>query len=189
MCLQPLQLLTPDNEEASVEVVDKSRSPRESTTCTNETHFTTPVHGLQGRGREASKSPRASATTACPALRWSRSQRSSGHAGPHHPHQRRPARRPDHRKAPGQDHHPAAGQPDGGHRRPARRSEDPKPEREVPRLGSIPVLGWLFKSRNKKSTQTNLFIFITPKVMSETRPTPPTLPAKNSSYQPNECGP
>ena len=36
---------------------------------------------------------------------------------------------------------------------------------EVPGLGSIPVLGWLFKSRNKKSTQTNLFIFITPKVI------------------------
>ena len=36
---------------------------------------------------------------------------------------------------------------------------------EVPGLGSIPVLGWLFKSRNKKATQTNLFIFITPKVI------------------------
>ena len=36
---------------------------------------------------------------------------------------------------------------------------------EVPGLGSIPVLGWLFKSRNKKSTQTNLFIFIAPKVI------------------------
>ena len=27
------------------------------------------------------------------------------------------------------------------------------------------MLGWLFKSRNKKPTQTNLFIFITPKVI------------------------
>ena len=36
---------------------------------------------------------------------------------------------------------------------------------EVPGLGSVPVLGWLFKSRSKKSTQTNLFIFITPKVI------------------------
>ena len=36
---------------------------------------------------------------------------------------------------------------------------------EVPGLGSIPVLGWLFKSRSKQSNQTNLFIFITPKVI------------------------
>ena len=36
---------------------------------------------------------------------------------------------------------------------------------EVPGLGSIPVLGWLFKSRSKKANQTNLFIFITPKVI------------------------
>lgn len=36
---------------------------------------------------------------------------------------------------------------------------------EVPGLGSIPVLGWLFKSRNKDTTRTNLFIFITPKVI------------------------
>ena len=36
---------------------------------------------------------------------------------------------------------------------------------EVPGLGSVPLLGWLFKSRQKDSTQTNLFIFITPKVI------------------------
>ena len=36
---------------------------------------------------------------------------------------------------------------------------------EVPGLGNIPLLGWLFKSRKKDSTQTNLFIFITPKVI------------------------
>lgn len=36
---------------------------------------------------------------------------------------------------------------------------------EVPGLGSIPVLGWLFKSRSKDTTRTNLFIFITPKVI------------------------
>ncbi len=38
-------------------------------------------------------------------------------------------------------------------------------QNEVPGLGSIPVLGWMFKSRTKKATQTNLFIFITPKVI------------------------
>ncbi|MFR1532768.1 MAG: hypothetical protein ACLSTO_03295 [Bilophila wadsworthia] len=42
------------------------------------------------------------------------------------------------------------------------------------------MLGWLFKSRNKKSTQTNLFIFITPKVI-RTRPTS-DLARENSSY-------
>lgn len=36
---------------------------------------------------------------------------------------------------------------------------------EVPGLGSIPLLGWLFKSRSKDTTRTNLFIFITPKVI------------------------
>lgn len=36
---------------------------------------------------------------------------------------------------------------------------------EVPGLGSIPVLGWFFKSRSKDTTRTNLFIFITPKVI------------------------
>jgi len=36
---------------------------------------------------------------------------------------------------------------------------------EVPGLGSIPVLGWLFKSRSKDTSRTNLFIFITPKVI------------------------
>ncbi len=36
---------------------------------------------------------------------------------------------------------------------------------EVPGLGSIPVLGWLFKSRSKDPSRTNLFIFITPKVI------------------------
>ena len=35
----------------------------------------------------------------------------------------------------------------------------------MPGLGSIPVLGWLFKSRSKDTSRTNLFIFITPKVI------------------------
>lgn len=36
---------------------------------------------------------------------------------------------------------------------------------EVPGVSKIPVLGWLFKSRQKERTQTNLFVFITPKVI------------------------
>lgn len=35
----------------------------------------------------------------------------------------------------------------------------------VPGLGDIPVLGWLFKSRNKEFTRTNLFVFLTPRII------------------------
>lgn len=38
-------------------------------------------------------------------------------------------------------------------------------EQKVPGLGDVPVLGWLFKSRGKQATRTNLFVFITPKVI------------------------
>lgn len=36
---------------------------------------------------------------------------------------------------------------------------------EVPGLSKIPGFGWLFKSRQKERNQTNLFVFITPKVI------------------------
>ena len=38
-------------------------------------------------------------------------------------------------------------------------------EYRVPCLGDIPGLGWLFKTRSKGSEKSNLFIFITPKVI------------------------
>ena len=38
-------------------------------------------------------------------------------------------------------------------------------EYKVPCLGDIPGLGWLFKTRSKGSEKSNLFIFITPKVV------------------------
>ena len=38
-------------------------------------------------------------------------------------------------------------------------------EYKVPCLGDIPGLGWLFKTRSKGSEKSNLFIFITPRVM------------------------
>ncbi len=38
-------------------------------------------------------------------------------------------------------------------------------ENKVPFLGDIPVVGWLFKSRTRESAKTNLFIFITPHVI------------------------
>ncbi len=38
-------------------------------------------------------------------------------------------------------------------------------EYRVPCLGSIPVVGWLFKSRADANDETNLFIFLTPQVL------------------------
>ncbi|MCF8037200.1 MAG: type II secretion system secretin GspD [Desulfobacteraceae bacterium] len=42
-----------------------------------------------------------------------------------------------------------------------------KTEYRVPCLGSIPGLGWLFKSMAQADEQTNLFVFLTPRVMAE----------------------
>ncbi|MDH5526912.1 MAG: hypothetical protein OEY97_06330 [Nitrospirota bacterium] len=39
--------------------------------------------------------------------------------------------------------------------------------KKVPILGDIPLLGWLFKSRSKESTKTNLLIFLTPHVIRD----------------------
>ncbi|MBI3581427.1 MAG: hypothetical protein HY098_05040 [Nitrospinae bacterium] len=38
-------------------------------------------------------------------------------------------------------------------------------ENKVPYLGSIPILGWLFKSVSKQTTKTNLLIFLTPHII------------------------
>jgi general secretion pathway protein D len=36
---------------------------------------------------------------------------------------------------------------------------------KVPALGDIPVLGWLFRKRTESSQKTNLYIFLTPRVI------------------------
>ena len=36
---------------------------------------------------------------------------------------------------------------------------------KVPLLGDIPLLGWLFKSRSNSGKRTNLFVFITPRII------------------------
>jgi general secretion pathway protein D len=36
---------------------------------------------------------------------------------------------------------------------------------KVPALGDIPVLGWLFRKRTETSEKTNLYIFLTPRVI------------------------
>ncbi len=38
-------------------------------------------------------------------------------------------------------------------------------ETKVPVLGDIPVLGWLFRDRSERSDKTNLYIFLTPRVI------------------------
>ncbi len=38
-------------------------------------------------------------------------------------------------------------------------------EFKVPLLGDIPILGWLFKSRSTSRQKTNLFVFLTPRVV------------------------
>ena len=38
---------------------------------------------------------------------------------------------------------------------------------KMPLLGDIPVLGWLFKSRSKTKTKTNLLVFLSPHVVSD----------------------
>ncbi len=38
-------------------------------------------------------------------------------------------------------------------------------EWKVPLLGDIPLLGWLFKTRTTASTKTNMFIFVTPRIV------------------------
>jgi len=43
--------------------------------------------------------------------------------------------------------------------------DDVMTEIKVPLLGDIPGLGWLFKSRATNKTKTNMFIFVTPKIV------------------------
>jgi general secretion pathway protein D len=38
-------------------------------------------------------------------------------------------------------------------------------ESKVPALGDVPLLGWLFKNQSKETVKTNLYIFITPRVI------------------------
>jgi general secretion pathway protein D len=42
-----------------------------------------------------------------------------------------------------------------------------KGENRVPFLGSIPIIGYLFKTRNEQSTKNNLMIFIRPKILRD----------------------
>ena len=38
-------------------------------------------------------------------------------------------------------------------------------ESKIPLLGDIPLLGWLFKTKNTKRDKTNLLILLTPRII------------------------
>ena len=44
-----------------------------------------------------------------------------------------------------------------------------KTKRQVPLLGSIPVLGWLFKSEESRVERSELLIFLTPRIMNKVK--------------------
>ena len=43
--------------------------------------------------------------------------------------------------------------------------ESTRGDYKVPLLGDIPILGWLFKTRSSSARRTNLFVFITPRII------------------------
>lgn len=43
--------------------------------------------------------------------------------------------------------------------------DDTENEAKIPVLGDIPVLGWFFKTKNSSRKKTNMFIFITPRII------------------------
>jgi len=47
------------------------------------------------------------------------------------------------------------------------RSDTSKQEKRIPILGSIPVLGYLFRSRSEGQEKTNVLIFVTPTIVSD----------------------
>lgn len=59
------------------------------------------------------------------------------------------------------------------------RSEDSQTLRKVPLLGDIPLLGYLFQSKDTQTTKTELLIFITPVVVNN----PDDSDAVNSPYR------
>jgi general secretion pathway protein D len=42
-----------------------------------------------------------------------------------------------------------------------------KATRKIPLLGDIPLIGWLFKSQSKRTSKTNLLIFLTPHIVQD----------------------
>ncbi|MFQ8738239.1 MAG: type II secretion system protein GspD [Bilophila wadsworthia] len=177
------QLLTLDNEEASVEVVDNIPFTKESTTR-NDNDFTTQSMDYKDVGVKLKITPRISDDGS---LRLEVEQEVSrvtqGLITLTNGDQ---LVAPTTRKRLVKTTILLQDSQDGGHRRPV---DDQKTynQSEVPGPAGIPVLGWLFKSATK-STQTNLFIFITPKVIRNAADSA-DLAHENSSYCMKRGGP
>ncbi len=58
----------------------------------------------------------------------------------------------------------------------------------VPCLGSIPVLGWLFKGYSKTETKTNLFVFVTPHIIENPSEAKELFEEKKMDFQKMEEG-
>jgi general secretion pathway protein D len=61
-------------------------------------------------------------------------------------------------------------------------------ENKVPVLGDVPILGWLFRSRNEKNQKTNLYIFLTPKVIKSPAEAQDVLKEKQEHFNTIEGG-
>jgi general secretion pathway protein D len=48
-------------------------------------------------------------------------------------------------------------------------SEKTETERKTPIIGDIPILGWLFKRKSRSTRKTNLLVFITPHLITNTK--------------------
>ncbi|MGP6157652.1 MAG: type II secretion system protein GspD [Vulcanimicrobiaceae bacterium] len=49
---------------------------------------------------------------------------------------------------------------------------------KVPGIGDIPLIGWLFRVRHDQSKLTNLYIIVTPHILTNGNPVPPGVPTK-----------
>ena len=49
------------------------------------------------------------------------------------------------------------------------RDEDTMQEQKVPILGDLPIIGWLFKSSVVRKDKVNLVVFITPKILRNSK--------------------
>ncbi len=47
---------------------------------------------------------------------------------------------------------------------------------KVPGIGDLPLIGWLFRVRHDQKTSTNLYIIVTPHILTNGNPVPPGVP-------------